>query len=171
MGGINPTYGISAPCGPLVIGGRIYSPYSPTAMSPLGGISYPGTIDTHAFGASPFHPYHSSGPFGMSPTGPQYGIDRGYGLRQNQQQEDVFRSPTYNGASPRAGRFNTRPSPNRHNHEFGRRHYNHSGYHHGRDSQGNQLTGPHNHVDINRIQAGSDVRTTVRLLGPYALIH
>jgi hypothetical protein len=166
MGSMLPTYsnGYGAPgCGPLVVGGSVYSPYSPNAMSPLGGQQYPNSLNQQMFGPpSSFSPYHNSS-MGMSPR-PQYGLNRNYGSNHGQYQHDMFYSPTHANHSNYGGRQYSRPSPSR---ELVRRGYHFR--HHSRE----HASGPHNHVDVGKIQAGSDVRTTVStssLLGQLCLL-
>jgi hypothetical protein len=148
----NAAYDITGAVDPLVMGGGLYSP---NTMASLGQQQYLTTLHQRPFAVNPFGPFNNL-PVGYSPPGPQHGFDRNYGPFQNQQyHHNLYYNSPYNDPSTRGGRYLSGLSPGR---EVTRRGL--SAPHHRRASQ-NPAAGQHNHVDCNRIQAGSDVRTTV----------
>jgi hypothetical protein len=145
-------YNIPGSCGSAVVGGHVYNPYSPNQISPGS---------QQQFGVNLFSSINNNPLTQSSRDGIQY-FPSVYGSLGNPYPPNPYWSPPHSGQSAQVRQYYGRPSPNRENREVVRRGYQ---GHNSRYS-GNHATGPHNHVDINKIQAGSDVRTTVSFLIP-----
>ncbi|KAI9049332.1 hypothetical protein LZ554_007176 [Drepanopeziza brunnea f. sp. 'monogermtubi'] len=136
-----------------------YMPGTPGFSFPQGPVMMGGMYSPQQFGPMTPSQYGSNGfTYGPPPMNHQaYGSSMSYSPRAN-----AFNSPRHMGdsryfdevmvGSPREdhyGRFSGRA-------RFGGRQIGYRG-------RGNQVGGQHNHVEIDKIQAGLDVRTTVML--------